>query len=153
VQIDACVHVCVCVCVCVYVCVCVCVCARVCVSATIGPWSRVMQELHYAEAPHELPLLDGQSVAMRTWWRSPALLESYDEDAYTPGLPTHPPIGTEAPPTFTPSASLHARYDPLLDLEAALGVQKQVGQMGRCFVPVLCMAPLVPPPTGYVAQW
>ncbi|GFR42958.1 hypothetical protein Agub_g3955, partial [Astrephomene gubernaculifera] len=26
-------------------------------------------DLHFASAPHELPLSEGQSVAMRTWWR------------------------------------------------------------------------------------
>ncbi len=32
-----------------------------------------LANLHFPDAPHELPLQDGQSVAMRTWWRHPHL--------------------------------------------------------------------------------
>ena len=34
-----------------------------------------MQELHFAEAPHELPLVEGQSVPMRAWWRHGGLID------------------------------------------------------------------------------
>jgi hypothetical protein len=31
------------------------------------------QELHFVDAPHQLPLAEGQQVAMRAWWRHPSL--------------------------------------------------------------------------------
>eukprot|EP00967_Tisochrysis_lutea_P103912 scaffold157249_cov18-Tisochrysis_lutea.AAC.2 len=48
------------------------------------------QQMHFAQAPHELPLLEDQEVAMRAWWRHPKTMEITDaaeEDGQAERLP------------------------------------------------------------------
>lgn len=43
------------------------------------------QDLHFADAPHELPLAEGQAVPMRAWWRHWALEASPGDAEASPG--------------------------------------------------------------------
>uniref|UniRef100_A0A7S3R6V4 RWD domain-containing protein n=1 Tax=Dunaliella tertiolecta TaxID=3047 RepID=A0A7S3R6V4_DUNTE len=50
-------------------------------------------QMHFAQAPHELPLLEDQEVAMRAWWRHPKTMEITDaaeEDGQAERLPGPP---------------------------------------------------------------
>jgi len=38
------------------------------------------QALHFIDAPHLLPLFEGQSVPMRAWWRHRGILSADDDD-------------------------------------------------------------------------
>ena len=53
-----------------------------CHESTYFLQNSIAQTLHFVDAPHLLPLAEGQSVPMRAWWRHRGILNA-DEDEDT----------------------------------------------------------------------